>query len=263
VPSINNTVDYQGENGTFTGGAGAQPDPYASGGSFAAFFNSTGAACELQKIDGGAGGPFTMMIRYAALNSTTLDLYVNGALIGPLSYPATGAWTGAIAYSTVTVPVTLNAGTANTITFQRDAANGAINVDKITLQDGALGPQITTPPTPQYAVAGGPATFTAAASGTAPLSYQWQLNNQNVPGATSASYTVPAASSANAGNYTLLVSNASGSTTSIPAALTLVPEPNLLSVASVQVHAGTPTPSPCPSPDRKAWRAAPPTAACN
>src|SRR5262249_11053861 len=52
------------------------------------------------------------------------------------------------------------------------------------------------------------------AFGSGPLSYQWQLNGQNIAGATSSVLTEPVA---NAGSYDVVVSNAIGSVTS-PAA---------------------------------------------
>src|SRR5450759_4701550 len=53
-------------------------------------------------------------------------------------------------------------------------------------------PSITTQPTSQTVTAGQTATFSVTASGTAPLSYQWQKNGTAISGATSASYTTPA-----------------------------------------------------------------------
>src|SRR5256884_3170042 len=69
--------------------------------------------------------------------------------------------------------------------------------------------------------AGQTATFSVAASGTAPLSYQWKKNGTAVSGATSASYTTPASSSSDNGAlFNVVVSNASGSVTSNIATLT-------------------------------------------
>ncbi len=56
------------------------------------------------------------------------------------------------------------------------------------------------------------ATFTARAAGGAPLSYQWQLNGTNIPGATNATYTRPGVTFADAGTYTMIVSNSFGTT---------------------------------------------------
>ncbi len=54
-------------------------------------------------------------------------------------------------------------------------------------------PTITTQPANQTVTAGQTATFTVVAAGAAPLNYQWQKNGVNIAGATSASYTTPAA----------------------------------------------------------------------
>src|SRR5690348_14978731 len=54
-----------------------------------------------------------------------------------------------------------------------------------------VAPTITTQPASQTVTAGQTATFSVVASGTAPLSYQWQKNGATISGATSASYTTP------------------------------------------------------------------------
>ena len=56
-------------------------------------------------------------------------------------------------------------------------------------------PSITTHPASQTVPAGGTATFTVAASGTPPLAYQWQRNGVDIPGATSASYSLSSVTS--------------------------------------------------------------------
>src|SRR5205809_1062152 len=60
------------------------------------------------------------------------------------------------------------------------------------------------------------------AAGTAPLSYQWQKNATAISGATSASYTTPATTSAdNGAKFVVVVSNTAGSVTSNAATLTV------------------------------------------
>lgn len=68
---------------------------------------------------------------------------------------------------------------------------------------------------------GQPATFQVTASGAAPLTYQWQKNSVNIPGATSATYTIPAVQPSHAGGYQVVVSNVVGSTVSRVATLTV------------------------------------------
>ncbi|HYG33467.1 MAG TPA: immunoglobulin domain-containing protein, partial [Clostridia bacterium] len=72
-------------------------------------------------------------------------------------------------------------------------------------------PSITTQPQSRTAVAGSNVTFTVAATGTAPLSYQWRFNATNIVGATSSSFTTNGVQSASAGNYSVVVTNVAGS----------------------------------------------------
>ena len=51
-------------------------------------------------------------------------------------------------------------------------------------------PEITSHPASVTVSAGQPASFSVSASGTAPLSYQWQRNGGNIPGATAPTYTL-------------------------------------------------------------------------
>jgi endonuclease/exonuclease/phosphatase family metal-dependent hydrolase len=59
------------------------------------------------------------------------------------------------------------------------------------------------------------------ATGTPPLAYQWQLDNTNLPGATSSNLTLTAVTFAQAGFYAAVVTNATGSTISDPVALSV------------------------------------------
>ncbi len=86
---------------------------------------------------------------------------------------------------------------------------------------------ITTEPQNQVVPIGETATFTVAATGTPPLSYQWSQNGQPISGATSASYTTLAVAlgpggSTSLGSFQVTVSNASSSAQSNSASLTAV-----------------------------------------
>ncbi|MGA9115372.1 MAG: immunoglobulin domain-containing protein, partial [Bacteroidota bacterium] len=80
-------------------------------------------------------------------------------------------------------------------------------------------PSITTHPADQTVQAGQPASFTVAASGTAPLSYQWYRNADSIPGAVTATCTIPSVSPADTGFYRCRVRNVCGSAFSNPAHL--------------------------------------------
>ena len=90
-----------------------------------------------------------------------------------------------------------------------------------------LPPSITQQPQSTTNCAGATATFSVTASGTAPLYYQWQTNSVNLvnggdySGVTSNVLTVSPVSSADAGSYQCIVTNASGSLTSSVATLTV------------------------------------------
>ncbi len=86
-------------------------------------------------------------------------------------------------------------------------------------------PVITTEPASQTVDANTAVSFTVVASG-APFTYQWEFNGVNIAGATNQTYTIAAVSPTNAGNYTVVVRNASGPVTSSPASLTVLTTPN-------------------------------------
>jgi glucose/arabinose dehydrogenase len=87
-------------------------------------------------------------------------------------------------------------------------------------------PQFTQHPQDKTVSVGQSATFTVAATGTAPLNYQWQRDNgsgfNNIVGANSSSYTLTAALADNGARFRAVVTNAFGSATSNAATLTVV-----------------------------------------
>lgn len=93
---------------------------------------------------------------------------------------------------------------------------------------GAIGfatnapPIITTQPANQGVALGQTATFSVAATGSEPLSYQWQRGTTDIPGATNPSYGLTAASADNGATFRVVVSNAYGSVTSSSATLTVI-----------------------------------------
>jgi hypothetical protein len=86
----------------------------------------------------------------------------------------------------------------------------------------ALAPNIVSQPVNQSVSGGQSVTFSATGTGIPDPGYQWLDNGTPISGATSASYTIPSADATNAGNYSVVVSNGSGSVTSVVATLTYV-----------------------------------------
>lgn len=88
-------------------------------------------------------------------------------------------------------------------------------------------PKIVSLPMNNVQYSGQQASFHSASTGDMPLRYQWQKNGVNIPRATSNVYTTPPITVAeNGATYRVVVSNRSGSVTSDPATLTVVPAPS-------------------------------------
>lgn len=90
---------------------------------------------------------------------------------------------------------------------------------------------ITKHPENANVAVGQPANFSVAASSSSSISYQWQKNNQDIPNATSATYTIPAAALTDAGTYRVRVSAGGTTLTSNPATLSVIA--NELPVAKI------------------------------
>ena len=87
-----------------------------------------------------------------------------------------------------------------------------------------VAPAITTHPAAQTVTSGQVATFSVTATGSTPLTYQWQKNNVNIAGAVGPMYTTPATIlSDNGSTYRVLVTNSAGSAMSNAAILTVNP----------------------------------------
>ena len=101
-------------------------------------------------------------------------------------------------------------------------ARGTGSVHKIEYPANAQPPAITSHPADQTVAVGQPASFNVSASGTPPLSYQWQRDGIDIAGATSSSYTLAnAQASDNGAMFRATVSNGFGSATSNAARLTV------------------------------------------
>ena len=82
-------------------------------------------------------------------------------------------------------------------------------------------PAIALAPTSRVASIGHPTTFTVGASGSLPLSFQWQRDGVPIPGATAETYTLPAVSAGDQGaRFRVVLTNAFGTATSPEAVLT-------------------------------------------
>src|SRR5215470_10040732 len=161
----------------------------------------------------------------AAGQSATFSVTVTGT--APLSYQWTknGSNISGANSASYTTPATTSADNGSQFDVVVSNARGSVTspIATLTVQGaGGVAPTITVQPVNQTVTVGQTATFTVVATGTAPLSYQWQKNSTAISGATSASYTTPVTTSAdNGAQFVVVVSNSAGSVTSSAATLTV------------------------------------------
>lgn len=92
-------------------------------------------------------------------------------------------------------------------------------------------PTIVTQPVSQTVLAGGEVSLSVLVTSPSAFTYQWQFNGQNIIGATSDTLYLPSVTAANQGNFTVIITNATGSVTSAATTLTVIPAtitPNIM-----------------------------------
>src|SRR5439155_745187 len=135
---------------------------------------------------------------------------------------------GATLASYTTPPTTSGDNEAQfTVVVSNPAGSVTSSVATLTVNSP---PTITSQPVSRTVTAGQTASFSVTATGTAPLSYQWQRGGAPISGATLASYTTPSTTSGeNWAQFTVVVSNPAGSVTSSVATLTVNSPPTITS----------------------------------
>jgi hypothetical protein len=161
---------------------------------------------------------------------------VNAGQTAAFSVTATG--TGTLAYqwkkngaaisgatsASYTTPATAASdnGASFTVTITGTAGNVTSNAATLTVSIPNTPPSISTQPASKSVIAGQTATFSVSATGTAPMTYQWNKGAAAISGATSASYTTPGTTTAdNGAQFTVTVTNGAGKITSNAATLTV------------------------------------------
>ena len=174
----------------------------------------------------------TQPVNLTVTSGQTASFVVAATGTAPLSYQwqKNGVNIAGATASSYTTPATTTSD--NGATFAAVVSNTAGTVTSaaaiLTVNVAVVAPTITAQPVNQTVTAGQTASFSVTATGTAPLSYQWQKNGVNIAGATSASYTTPATTTTDNGStFGAVVSNTAGSVTSAAATLTVnaIPAP--------------------------------------
>lgn len=158
---------------------------------------TSGATNEIQTLK------VTATCSNPALLSTPSVRYTSPNTTGTLTFTPVANATG-----TGTITVTVNdGGASNNIVTQAFTVNVVL--------PGTSKPSLTSTLTNKVTVAGKTASFSVAATGTAPLAYQWKFNGANLALATNAALTLSGITTNQAGTYSVAVSNVAGSTNSM------------------------------------------------
>ncbi len=161
--------------------------------------NNFGTTAQFQ-VSGGGGEPFTY------------QWFKNG-----LALVDQGNITGSTSDTLVVSQVSNSAEGGYTALLTSAIGSATSSVATLTVVD----PLITQQPEGAVRSLGGSRIFSVSAIGTPPLNYQWYHDAIAVPGATGSSLSLTSLTAADAGQYTVVVSNDGGSTTSLPALLTV------------------------------------------
>jgi hypothetical protein len=239
---FNQTMSLEpGFTWSVTSGSGS-----VSGGLYTAPSSGTGTAV-VQAASGGVTGSASVTLQSAVIapsittqpasqtvtagQSVTFAVVASGT--GPLAYQwqksVNGAWTNvgtnATSY-TISATASTDAGSYR-VQVTNSAGTATSSTATLTVNSPPTAPSITSQPASKTVTAGQSASFSVTATGTGPLSYQWQKSMSgtwtNISGATSAAYTISSTTASSAGSYRVIVSNSVGSATSNSATLTVNP----------------------------------------
>jgi hypothetical protein len=174
--------------------------------------NDAGTTAQFSALVAGSA-PITYRWQYNSVNLT------NG-----------GRFTG-VTTDTLTITIVLPTDAGNYRVVASNAAGTNISPAAILIVTGP--PSIQTQPASQSVVSGNAANFSVAASGTQPLSYQWQRNgvdlsdSTNILGATTSALTLTGVTTNDAGTYRVVLTNTAGALTSQVANLTVNVPPGI------------------------------------
>ena len=155
------------------------------------------------------------------------EIYRNNMPAGAIGYlttaaggvPDENAW-----YASSVNPGYLVPGTNVVAVEMHQSGGGSSDLSfdfELTGVQSFIAPYVLVQPASQMAAAGSAVSLSVVAGGTTPLRYQWRLNGIAMLGATNAGLGFTSIQLANAGNYSVVVSNLAGAVTSVVASVTV------------------------------------------
>lgn len=182
-----------------------------------------------------SNGWYHVAVTYNGAESTMDNLRIYWTTMSEDVTEANEIWAGPMARDLATGAVDFCIGNTG-----RNPPNGnwlglidEVRISKVArspegMMFGRPEPAIATPPADQTVSPGQTAVLKVTATGLPPLYYQWSWYGTNLPGATESAYIIPDAQFADAGPYTVTVTNKYGTVTSDPATLVTVRTPRQL-----------------------------------
>ncbi|HLH56203.1 MAG TPA: immunoglobulin domain-containing protein [Verrucomicrobiae bacterium] len=226
-------------NCLFTANA-ARATGYGGGAAYTTLYNCTVSSNSAPD----AGGVFDTILFNSIVydnSAPTNANYSGGSFNSCCTAPLPGSGTGNITNSPLFVSAAqanfrLQPGSPcfNTGNNLYNGANGLTDLDgnprffdsvvdmgAYEIQVSSQPPVVVAQPSDQTSYSGNDVNLTAIAAGSYPESWQWWFNAAPLGGATNATLNLSAVTSSQAGNYSAVISNAFGSTTSQVAVLTV------------------------------------------
>ena len=156
--------------------------------------------------------------------TATFSIAVSGKAPFTYQWRKNGTAISGTTSSSYTTPSTTPADNGTQFSVVVSNSAGSVTSNAATLTVDASAPAITGQPSSVSVMAGQTAMFSVAATGTAPLTYQWSKGGTVISGATASNYTTPGTTiSDNGAQFTVVITNFAGSVSSNAANLTVNP----------------------------------------
>ena len=221
ISGWNSSTGGMGLNPTSTGGSPFANNGVIPDGAKVAFIQADGGILSQVLTGLAVGSNYVVKFYENARNGgavPALSVTLGGTVIVPSHTVPAGA------YREVISDVFTATATAMDLDFVKDAGpmggDSTVLLDYVVVLNAAATPPVfVIQPQEAYLNVGDTLVLTARATGLVPISYQWQWNGIQLGGETGTTFTRSDISSDLAGSFTVVASNAVGSTTSLVAAV--------------------------------------------